>query len=84
MGKMTDKSLEEAYAGESQAHMKYLIFSDVAEREGKPNIARMFRAIAYAERVHATNHFKELEKVGDTEENLQSAMDGEDFEVHWM
>lgn len=84
MGKMTDKSLEEAFEGESKAHMKYLIFSDIAEREGKPNIARMFRAIAYAERVHATNHFKELGKTGDTVENLQSGINGEDFEVHWM
>lgn len=84
MGKMTDKSLEEAFAGESKAHMKYLMFSDVAEREGKPNVARMFRAIAHAERVHATNHARELDMIGDTEENLQVAMDGENFEVHWM
>lgn len=84
MGKMTDKSLEEAFAGESKAHMKYMIFSEVAEREGKENVARMFKAIAYAEQVHATNHARELGKIGDTEENLQAGIDGEDFEVHWM
>ncbi len=80
MGDMTEKSLEEAFAGESKAHMKYLIFSDVAEEEGKDNIARLFRAIAYAERVHAGNHFEELGNVGDTVENLQAGIDGENFE----
>lgn len=84
MGKMTDKSLKEAFSGESQAHMKYLIFSDVAEREGKENLARLFKGIAYAERVHATNHARELGMIGDSGENLQAGVDGEDFEVHWM
>jgi len=60
MKKMTEKSLNEAFAGESMAHMKYLIFSEIAENEGFPNIARLFRAIAYAEQVHATNHAKNL------------------------
>jgi hypothetical protein len=41
--KMTQQNLESAYSGESQAHMRYLIFSEVAEREGKPNIARLFK-----------------------------------------
>ena len=56
MRKMTQRSLEDAYAGESQAHMRYLIFAGVAEKEGKANLARLFQAIAYAEQVHATNH----------------------------
>ena len=51
--KMTKKFLEDAYAGESQAHMKYMIFAEVAEKEGFPNIAKLFRAIAFAELVHA-------------------------------
>ncbi|MEO0156186.1 MAG: ferritin family protein, partial [candidate division WOR-3 bacterium] len=51
MKKMTEKALLEAFAGESMAHMKYLIFSEIAEKEGMPNIARLFKAIAYAEQV---------------------------------
>ena len=84
MRKMTDKSLREAFAGESQAHMKYLIFAEKAEAEGKPNIARLFRAIAYAEQVHASNHFKALGDLGDTPANLQAAIEGETFEVEEM
>ena len=84
MKKMTKKSLEEAFAGESMAHMKYLAFADVADKEGYPNIARLFRAIAYAEQVHATNHARELGIIGNTKENLQSAFDGETFEIEEM
>ena len=72
--KMTQENLENAYAGESQAHMRYLIFSQVAEREGKPNIARLFKAIAYAEEVHATNHYRVLGNINDTVKNLDMAM----------
>lgn len=57
---MTMKALEEAFAGESMAHMKYLFFSEVAEKVGLPNIARLFKAIAYAEYVHAKNHARQL------------------------
>ena len=84
MKKMTEQNLKDAFAGESQAHMKYLIFADKAEQEGKSNIARLFRAISYAEQVHATNHFKTLGDLGDTIDNLQSAINGEDFEVEEM
>jgi rubrerythrin len=84
MKKMTEKSLKEAFAGESQAHMKYLAFSKKANDEGKPNVSRLFKAIAFAEQVHATNHLKALGDLGDTSENLQSAIDGEDFEVEEM
>ena len=84
MKKMTTKSLEEAFAGESKAHMKYLAFSAVAEKEGLKGIARLFRAIAYAEEVHATNHAKNLEYISKTAENLQTAIDGETFEVEEM
>ncbi|MFP4000872.1 MAG: rubrerythrin family protein [Candidatus Natronoplasma sp.] len=84
MGEMTKKSLEEAFEGESMAHMRYLHFSDIAEEEGKENTARLFRAIAYAEKVHAGNHYEELGKIGDTVENLQTGIDGEDFEVTSM
>ena len=84
MREMTRHNLSEAYAGESQAHMRYQIFADVAEKEGKPNIARLFRAISYAELVHATNHYKTLGEVGNTVENLEKAIEGETFEVEEM
>ncbi len=84
MKEMTKENLKAALAGESQAHIKYLAFSARAEKQGLPNIARLFHAIAYAERVHATNHLKELGGVGDTVANLQAAIDGETFEVDEM
>ncbi|MGQ9817604.1 MAG: rubrerythrin family protein [bacterium] len=84
MKKMTEKALNEAFAGESMAHMKYLIFSEIAEKEGKPNIARLFKAIAYAEQVHATNHARNLGMIKNTPENLQTGIDGETYEVEEM
>jgi rubrerythrin len=84
MKKMTDKNLRDAFAGESQAHMKYLVYAMKADEEGKPNIARLFKAIAFAEQVHAINHLKTLGDVGDTIDNLQFAVDGENFEVEEM
>ncbi|ASJ07310.1 rubrerythrin family protein [Thermococcus pacificus] len=82
--KMTRKFLEDAFAGESMAHMKYLIFAEQAEREGYPNIAKLFRAIAHAEFVHAKNHFIALGNLDKTPENLQAGIDGETFEVEEM
>jgi len=84
MRKMTEKNLSDAFAGESQAHMRYLIFGDVAEKAGFKNVARLFRAISFAEQVHATNHYKNLGMVKDTENNLQVAIDGETYEVEEM
>jgi rubrerythrin len=84
MQDMTASNLKEAFAGESQAHMKYAIFADVAEEEGYPEVARLFRAISYAERVHATNHLRELGSVGDTAANLKAAGAGETYEVEQM
>ncbi|MGQ9617982.1 MAG: rubrerythrin family protein [Candidatus Aminicenantia bacterium] len=84
MRKMTEKSLSEAFAGESMAHMKYLIFSEVAEKEGFHNVSRLFKAIAFAEFVHAKNHAKNLEYVKDTSENLQTGINGENFEITEM
>jgi rubrerythrin len=84
MHAMTREFLQAAFAGESQAHMKYVIFSREAEKKGMPNLARLFRAIAYAEEVHATNHFRELGKIGDAVSNIQSCIDGESFEVNEM
>lgn len=84
MHKMTKANLEAAFAGESQAHMRYLIFADKAEKEGLPNVARLFRAVAFAERAHATNHLKALDMVGDSADNLEEAIGGETFEVEEM
>ena len=60
--------------------MKYAIFADIAEQEGYPEAARLFRAISFAERVHATNHLRELGGIGDTAANLKTAMGGENYE----
>ena len=84
MRKMTESNISAAFAGESQAHMKYSIYSDKAQREGRPNIARLFLAIAYAERIHATNHYKELGHIKGAADNLQTAIDGETYEVEEM
>lgn len=82
MRKMTEENLKTVFAGESQAHMRYLIFANKAEGEGFPNVARLFRAIAYAEQIHAANHYNVLGMVCDTAENLQTAIDGETYEVN--
>ena len=84
MHAMTEEFLEAAFAGESMAHMRYLIFAEKAEKEGLPNLARLFRAIAYAEQVHATNHYRELGQIQDVPGNLQTCIDGENFEVNEM
>ncbi len=84
MRKMTEENLKSAFAGESQAHMRYLIFAKKAEEEGFPNIARLFRAIAYAEQVHAANHYNVLGMIRATADNLQVAIDGETYEVDEM
>ena len=57
---MTSDFLHSAYGGESMAHMRYLVWADMAKKEGFPNISRLFEAISYAERVHASNHFNEI------------------------
>jgi len=84
MHQMTKANLEAAFAGESQAHMKYKIFADKAEEEGYPEVARLFRAISFAEQVHATNHFRQLQGLQDTEANLGAAIGGEHYEVTEM
>ena len=84
MKEMTKKNLYEAFAGESQAHMKYSLFAQKAEREGYPEIARLFKAISFAEKVHATNHLRVLGGINDTISNLEAAKGGETFEVNEM
>ncbi|MCD6351332.1 MAG: FAD-dependent oxidoreductase [Armatimonadetes bacterium] len=84
MRKMTKENLEASFAGESQAHVKYLNFAEKAAEEGKENVARLFRAASFAEQVHASRHLDVLEGVGNTSENLAEAMAGEQFEVEEM
>lgn len=84
MRKMTEANLQAAFAGESQAHMRYLIFAEKAEKDGNASVARLFRAIAFAEQVHATNHFRNLNGIGTTADNLQAAINGETYEVEEM
>ena len=81
---MTAESLKAAFAGESQAAEKYLVFAEQAEEEGFPNVARLFRAISYAETRHARNHLRTMKGVGSTADNLLTAWNGENFEVEEM
>jgi rubrerythrin len=80
----TIDNLKEAFAGESQANQKYRAFAKKAEQDGFPNVARLFRTAAEAERIHAEGHLKALEGVGVTADNLQAAINGETYEVTTM
>jgi len=73
----TTDNLEEAFAGESRANRMYLAFAEKADRDGHPRVARLFRAAADAETVHALAHLRVLGVVGDTAENLKQAVEGE-------
>jgi len=94
---MTETNLRSAYAGESQAHMRYKIFAERAKKLGFFNVARLFDAVAFAERVHAGNHFRHILTKGgtttvsaavfgstSTSEDLQAGIDGESFEINEM
>ena len=83
-GEMTAQNIAAALAGESQASQKYLAFADAADAEGYPNVARLFRAVAFAESTHARNHLSVLGGIGTTAENLKSAWGGETFEITEM
>jgi len=80
----TRENLESAFAGESQANRKYLFFAEKAESEGQKRTARLFRATAEAETVHARNHLKVLQGIKSTRENLQTAISGENHEFTEM
>jgi len=80
----TDKNLQDAFAGESQANRKYLAFAKKADAEGFKQIARLFRAAADAETVHAHNHLRELSGIKSTKENLSVAISGETHEFQHM
>ena len=91
---MTEMNLTSAFAGESQAHMRYSVYSQRAE-EGYPSMIRLFKAVAYTERVHAGNHYKNIQRKGgtltfsgalfcsrSTVEGLQNEIDGRTW--RWM
>jgi rubrerythrin len=80
----TEKNLKEAFAGESQANRKYLAFAKQAEKEGYSQAARLFRAVAEAETVHAHTHLKTMGMIKSTAENLQEAIKGETYEFKSM
>jgi rubrerythrin len=80
----TDKNLKDAFAGESQANRMYLAFAKKAESDGFPQVAKLFKAAAAAETVHAHAHFRVMNGVNDTTANLQAAINGEGYEFQKM
>ncbi len=80
----TEKNLQDAFAGESQANRKYLAFAKKADSEGYKQVAKLFRAAAEAETVHALNHLRELGSIKGTKENLEAAINGETYEFQKM
>jgi rubrerythrin len=80
----SDDALKEAFAGESQANRKYLAFAAKADQEGFPQAAKLFRAAAEAETVHAHAHLRALKAIRSTRENLQEAIEGETHEFKSM
>jgi rubrerythrin len=80
----SEEFLKEAFTGESQAHQQYEAFAERALQDGYPQAARLFRAAAQAETVHAKNHLKALGAIADTKDNLQKAIAGETHEFEHM
>lgn len=83
-GSKSEKGLMDAFAGESQANRKYLAFAEQADNDGYAQVAKLFRAAAAAETIHAHAHLRAAGKVGSTEKNLQEALEGETFEFTEM
>ncbi len=80
----TENNLKKAFAGESQASRRYIAYADRAEREGYPQIAKLFRAASEAEKIHATNDLLIMKAVKSTAENLEAAIAGETQEYSEM
>jgi len=80
----TEDNIREAFGGESQANRRYMFFAEKAEKEGYPQVARLFRAVAEAETVHARNHLNAIDAVGATKDNLLAAVIGEHQEFTSM
>ncbi len=80
----SEENLKAAFAGESQANRKYLAFAKKADKDGFPQVAKIFRAAAEAETVHAHNHLRELGGIKSTQENIRGAIEGEHYEFTKM
>ena len=80
----TENNLQDAFAGESQANRRYTFFAEKADKEGHTQIAKLFRAAAAAETVHARNHFNAMDGIGSTKENLTAGVIGEHREFTAM
>ncbi|TRO53401.1 rubrerythrin family protein, partial [Candidatus Bathyarchaeota archaeon] len=80
----TDENLKSAFAGESQANRRYLAFAEKAEEEGFTQVAKLFKAAAEAETVHALNHLRITGQMQSTLENLDTAVSGETYEFKEM
>jgi rubrerythrin len=84
MAYKTEENLREAFAGESAAYRRYIIFAEQADKEGLKQAAKLFRAVAEAEVIHARNHFSVLDAIGSTKDNLLAASLGEQQEFTTM
>lgn len=80
----TMDNLKNAFAGESQANRKYLAYAKRADQDNLPGVAKLFRAAAHAETIHAHNHLRAMGGIGDTVTNLKDAVGGENFEFTKM
>jgi rubrerythrin len=80
----TPENLATAFAGESQANRKYLVFAEQAEKDGFRNIAKLFRTTAEAETIHAVGHLRALNGIQETSRNLEAAIAGETYEYEEM
>lgn len=80
----TGQNLQNAFAGESQANRRYLAFAQKAEAEGYSQVAKLFRAAAEAETIHAHNHLRALDGIKSTKDNLLAAISGENYEYQKM
>ncbi len=84
MAYQTENNLQEAFGGESKANRRYVFFAEKADKEGHPQVARLFRAVAEAETVHARNHLNAMDAIGSTRDNLMAANIGEHQEFTGM
>jgi rubrerythrin len=80
----TENNLLKAFGGECEANRRYIMYSEKAESDGQAQVARLFRAVAYAEAVHAKNHFNAIDGIGSTKDNLTAAVFGEHEEFTQM
>lgn len=80
----TNKNLKDSFSGESQANRRYLAFANKADKEGFQQVAKLFRAAAHAETVHALNHLGVMNEINSTIDNLNAAVSGETFEFNEM